>query len=183
MFQLPEAKQVFKDHLTGKEQILWASPPKQGLQFRNSDKYMIPFSLLWCATVVIWERFTLSMGELGTAMAWFGVPFVLVGLYLLVGRFFMDAFIRKNTFYALTSKKILVKTGRWNSSIDQFPLKTIERISLEPGKGGSGSIRCYDPKKVLLLQMDMIPDVLHVANTIENTKSNNPTKKGTMFDT
>lgn len=166
-----EAKQLFKDQLTGKEQILWASPPKQGLQFRGSDKYMIPFSLLWCATVVIWEWFTLGMGELGTTMAWFGVPFMLVGLYLLVGRFFMDAFIRKNTFYALTSKKILVKTGKWNSSIDQFPLKTIERITLEPGKGGSGNIRCYDTRKVLLLQMDMIRDMERVADLIQKTKT------------
>lgn len=171
MLHLPNAKNIFKDQLSGKEQILWASPPKQGLQFRTSDKYMIPFSLLWCATVVVWEWFTLGMGELGTTMAWFGVPFMLIGLYLLIGRFFMDAFVRKHIFYAISTKKLLVKTGKWNRSTDIFPLKSIHRLTLETGKKGSGTLRCYDTNNVLLLQMDMIPDVLQVADTIENAKS------------
>ncbi|HCS21460.1 MAG TPA: hypothetical protein DIW47_13025 [Bacteroidetes bacterium] len=169
--ELQEAKQLFTDQLSGKEQILWASRPIQGLRLRNSDKYMIPFSLLWCATVVIWEWFTLSMGELGKTMAWFGVPFMLIGLYLLIGRFFMDAFIRRNTFYALSSKKILVKTGRWNSSIDQFPLKSIKRITVEQGKGGSGTLRCYDGGNTSILQLEMIPEMLRVADMIEEART------------
>ncbi|MHB1278555.1 MAG: hypothetical protein ACYC1Q_09155 [Bacteroidia bacterium] len=168
---MDDAKQLFKDQLSGKEQILWASVPLQGLRLRKSDKYMIPFSLLWCATVVIWEWFALGMGELGTTMAWFGVPFMLIGLYLLVGRFYMDAFIRRNTFYALTSKKILVKTGRWNSSVDQFLLKSIKRITVEQGKGESGTLRCYDERNALILQLEMVPEMLRLADLIQKTKT------------
>lgn len=169
--ELNEARQLFKDQLSGKEQILWASRSTQGIQFRNSDKYMIPFSLLWCTTVGILAWFTLSMGGIGTTMAWFIAPFMLVGLYLLLGRFFMDAFIRKHIFYALSSKKLLVRTGKWNRSTNTFPLKSIHKIALEKGKKGNGTLRCYDANNVLLLQMDMLTDIQQLADTIEEAKS------------
>lgn len=166
-----EAKELFKDHLSGKEQILWASRPKQGVQLRTADKYMIPFSLLWCATVVLWEWFTLGMGELGTTMAWLGIPFMLIGLYLLLGRFFMDAFTRRHTFYAISPKKILVKTGKWNISTDIFPLKTILRITLEKKGDGSGTLRCYDAATGIIVQMEMIQEIERVANLIEAART------------
>jgi len=54
---------------------------------------MIPFSLMWGGFLVLFGEFQgreLQGGALVLSILW-GVPFVLVGLYMIVGRFFYEA--------------------------------------------------------------------------------------------
>lgn len=86
------------------EKLLWSGQPKQGLRFQAADVFMIPFSLMWGGFAFFWEASVLGFGRttahpkpMPIFMAIWGIPFVLIGLHMIVGRFFYDAALRKRT--------------------------------------------------------------------------------------
>jgi len=90
---------IFRAELSTGERILWSGQPRQGIVFRNFDIFLIPFSLAWGGFIAIWELFAVGAGA-PSFFACFGIPFVLVGLYFIFGRFIVDAQRRKKTYYA-----------------------------------------------------------------------------------
>lgn len=129
-------KQELQKHLDKREQILWAERPKQGILFRASDGCLIPFSLAWGGFAIFWESMVIAM-DAPIFMALFGIPFVLIGLYLIVGRFFHDMYIRKNMIYGLSEKKIIIKRGDKLRFVD---LLSLNDLQITEKKDGSGSI-------------------------------------------
>src|SRR5476649_1583398 len=102
-------------YLDPSERLLWSGQPKQGLRLQASDAMMIPFSLMWGGFAIFWEANALGLvqtnGHQTTPpifMAIWGIPFVLVGLYMIAGRFFIDAMTRGKTWYAVTDQRLLV---------------------------------------------------------------------------
>ena len=89
------SKDVFADRLLPGERLLWSGNPGQGVRFTAADLWMIPFGLLWTSFAVFWEGRVLSTPASPWIMKLWGIPFVLIGLYALVGRFFVDAWIRR----------------------------------------------------------------------------------------
>ena len=65
---------------------------------RPGDAGLIPFSLLWCGFAIFWESLAMKTGELLPEL--WGVPFVLVGLYFVFGRFVVDAYVRAHTSWS-----------------------------------------------------------------------------------
>jgi hypothetical protein len=129
-------KQEIQRHVNKGEQLLWAERPKQGIIFRSSDGCLIPFSLAWGGFAIFWEFTAISMGA-PIFMALFGIPFVVIGLYLIVGRFFHDMYLRRTMVYGLTDKQIIIKQGEKLRFVD---LSTLTDIQLTEKKDGSGSI-------------------------------------------
>jgi len=70
-----------------------------------------------------------------------GFLFIAVGLYLLVGRFFVDARIRGNTYYGLTDKRVLIVTGFLGNRFISIPLERIGELNVSRRADGSGTIR------------------------------------------
>jgi len=69
-----------------------------------------------------------------------GIPFVLVGLYIVVGRFFVDARTRGRTFYGVTSERIIIISGVFSRQTKSLQLRTLSDISLTERADGSGTI-------------------------------------------
>jgi hypothetical protein len=123
------------------EQALWWGRPRQGIVLRGSDLYAIPFSLMWCGFAIFWEMGVLSSAKAPTFFALWGIPFVGYGLYLVIGRFFVEARQREMTFYALTSERVLIVSGVFTSTTKSLSLDTLTDITLtESGSGGKGTI-------------------------------------------
>ena len=84
---------------------------KLALRLRSSDWLMLPFSLLrggfacfreYCRGV---ERESAGGHEAG------GIPFVLAGVYIIVGRFFTDSCQRSCTCQGVTEQRMIIVDG------------------------------------------------------------------------
>jgi len=73
-------------------------------------------------------------------MKLWGIPFVLVGLYIMLGRFVYDAKLREKTYYGVTSQRCLIIAGLFNRTVKSMNLRTITDLSLEQKTDGSGTI-------------------------------------------
>ncbi|HEY0098484.1 MAG TPA: PH domain-containing protein [Pyrinomonadaceae bacterium] len=131
--------QAVRAQLESGEQLIWSGQPRQGLLLRPSDAFMIPFSLLWGGFAIFWEVSAILSGA--PIFFWlFGVPFVLIGLHLIFGRFFTDARTRTHTFYGLTNDRIIITSGKHGKRVQSLSLSTLSDISLDERGDGSGTI-------------------------------------------
>jgi hypothetical protein len=130
---------VISAQLAPGERLVWSGKPRKGFRLSGQDFVLIPFSLIWCGFVLSWETaVVMSHGPL--IMQLWGVPFVLVGLHILVGRFFVDALQRNKTFYGLTDDRVLIVSNFLFKNVKSVSLRTLGEISLSEGNDGSGSI-------------------------------------------
>jgi len=126
------------------ERLLWKGRPRGGIRLRGSDVLMIPFSLLWGGFAVFWEVMTLSKIPSSNPAALlfplFGVPFVLVGLYMIFGRFFVDARLRERTEYAVSNRRAIISSGILGRKVKSIDLRSTPEITLTEKADRSGTI-------------------------------------------
>ena len=70
-----------------------------------------------------------------------GLLFVLFGLYLMLGRFWVDAYLRARTYYVLTYERLLLAGGWSGRQIKSLPLRNLPQITLTLHASGGGVIR------------------------------------------
>lgn len=107
------AEQTITRELGAAERLLWSGRPRQGIVFRGSDAFMIPFSLLWCGFVIYWEFSVLKHGAPWFFMLW-GLLFLVIGLYFVFGRFVVDKRLRGKTAYAVSNTERSDHSGTIN---------------------------------------------------------------------
>ena len=129
-----------RPYLAPGETILWRGRPETGHLLSGQDFILIPFSILWCGFAIFWT--VTAMMHTPFPFALFGVPFVCVGLYISIGRFFHIAYVRKNTAYVITNQKIIRRRG---NKIDMLDAKTMPTIHVTARTDGTGTIRFGQP--------------------------------------
>ena len=134
-----EIENELRPNLSPGEKLLWTGKPKQGLMLRSSDAFLIPFSLLWGGFAVFWESSVVASGGPIFFMLW-GIPFVLMGIYITVGRFFVDAYKRSKTIYGLTPDRVLIKSGIFSRDVKSINIKTLSDITINQKSDNSGTI-------------------------------------------
>jgi hypothetical protein len=130
----------FSAQLLDGERVIWTGAPAQGLLFRARDWLLIPFSLLWAGFVVFWESTVVSKGAPLFFWLW-GIPFVLIGVFMLVGRFIADAWLRSKIRYALTNRRILIDRAGPFPKFTALYLDTLPTVQLEQHAEGRGTLR------------------------------------------
>ena len=128
-----------QEHLDSNEKLIWTGRPKKGITFRLEDLFLIPFSLLWCGFAIFWFIGAWTSGA-PFLFAMFGIPFVIIGLIFVFGRFIIDAKQREHTFYGLTNDRIIIKSGIFKQSVRSFNIKTMSDIECSEKKDKSGTI-------------------------------------------
>jgi hypothetical protein len=121
------------------ERIVWAGRPVRHRLFRRPDVVLVPFSALWCGFAVFWERSALSGGAPFFFALW-GVPFVLVGLYVVAGRFVVRAVSSRRTRYTITDRRVLVHGGWSGNRLRTQYLNSLPPPVITEEPDGSGSL-------------------------------------------
>jgi hypothetical protein len=136
----------FTGRLLNGERVLWLGRPSQGLLFTSRDWLMIPFSLLWGGFAIFWEATVLQTRSSAPLLfkLW-GVPFILIGLYLIAGRFVFDAWIRRKTRYALTNQRILIARSGGFGTFTAVGLDGVPDVQLKAQANGRGTMHFGRP--------------------------------------
>jgi hypothetical protein len=128
------------DVLDRGERVLWSGQPQQGPKLHGTDAFAIPFALLWTGVPLFGVLGTLK-GPKGNTFALVpAIPFVLIGLYLLIGRFFVDAAQRRRTFYAVTNERVLIVSGLSSRNVQSLSLRTLDQVNVSSRASGRGTI-------------------------------------------
>jgi hypothetical protein len=140
-----EPASAIEQELSPGERLVWSGQPRQGIRLRASDAFLIPFSIFWCGFAVFWELGALTAatkagGPVAVVFPVFGVPFVLIGLYLVFGRFLVDARTRERTFYGVTTERVIIVSGLFSRRTKSLSLRTLTDVSLTERRDGSGTI-------------------------------------------
>lgn len=130
------------------ERLLWSGVPRQGLRLRAADALLIPFSLMWGGFAIFWEYMVLHVPATSKRpesaapefMTVWGIPFVLIGLYMIVGRFFVDAWWRSRTVLGVTNERVFIVSSAVSKQVKSLPLQTLGELALQESRDGSGTI-------------------------------------------
>lgn len=130
------------------EKILWQGRPDTQLVFRDLLRletflgvFFLAFSLFWTfgAASIVGSLPLNGATGLFAFFPFFGLPFIAVGLYLVIGHIFWDAYLRGRTWYTLTNKAAYIAT----QTFGKRKLKRVDReemVSPELEDGMPGTV-------------------------------------------
>lgn len=118
------------------EELLWCGRPDPRVIFSVADALLIPFSVVWLGVALAFVAGSQSVGA-PPAFRAVGILFVLIGIYLLAGRFVTRWLGKRRTVYGITGDRVLIRAG---SSFRESPVK-----------GGSMTVRRRNGRHVTVV--------------------------------
>jgi hypothetical protein len=144
---------VIQPELTAGETVLWAGQPDPSVRLHREDVFLIPFSLFWGGFSIFWELGVAGYWGSGSnaGKQWFfgmiwGIPFVLIGQYLIWGRFLVAAWKKRRTYYAVTTRRVIVVQNGWSRRMASAYIDTLPTLIKEGGRKGLGSLLFTQPQ-------------------------------------
>ena len=114
--------------------------PNPKVIFHSDDRIAIPFYVVWTGFFVFWEAGALgywgSAGRSGFMVMW-GIPFLVMGQYFVWGRFLVDAWLKRRTYYAVTNQRVLIVQEGWSQKFRFTYLESIPEIVCEGARVGT----------------------------------------------
>jgi hypothetical protein len=133
------------------ESLLWSGQPQKSVIFHSSDWYAIPFSFMWGGFAIFWEwgasgHFDPGAHPTSVFFSLWGIPFVVIGQYMIWGRFFYIAWKKARTYYGVTNKRILVVRIGPSRKLIESHIENLGSLSLTTRANGVGSIEFQSPE-------------------------------------
>ncbi len=124
--------------LGAREALIWVGQPWQGLRLYRNDLFFVPASL-WSALLIGGFGAVLVNGwQLPIALV--GVVLLAAALYAVIGRFFMDAYLRAHTFYALTNRRIIIHRTGLLPRTTSYDVRTLPDVTIDIRGNDRGTI-------------------------------------------
>lgn len=179
-------KQVIQPYLTLQERLLWIDKPQPGMQFAKADWFLIPFDVFFTCFAFFWMAMAATITEEGgfPFFTLLGIPFVMMGLYMLFGWHFLDFIKRSKTVYAITSERTLILNQR-SGLVHAYPLDQLKNITFTQQADDSGNLflGSIDPHYQMLQgtswpgvklspTFQKIAGIQHVYTVLKEAKSN-----------
>lgn len=131
---------VDRRHLMRGERVLWEGRPATGLLLRPIELFLIPFSLFWGCFAIAWNWMAWTAPGDKLPFVLFGLPFLVIGIYVIAGRFVVDAWLRGRMRYLVTDQRIVI-LKRGGASLQSLDIRHLPAVELKERSDGSGSIR------------------------------------------
>lgn len=127
-------KNFYQSLLQPDEVVLWHGQPGPG---KLPIRARIPmlFALSWLGISLLWEVLVIVLA--GFPMALFGIPFVLIGLFVLFGAIKHIGQLKGRIAYAITDQRLLVQEG---NRIRTFTPEMLPPMQIRMNRDGTGSI-------------------------------------------
>ena len=120
----------------------------------GNDIFLVPFSLLWGGFALFWNAAVWGIGGLGRAAPWefrlWGLPFLILGIYFVVGRFVHDVAVRRRMAYAVTDRRVLVRRGDNPGRVRSVELSHLPKLELREHRDGTGTIEFEEERSPFL---------------------------------
>ncbi|MBL4808020.1 MAG: aspartate carbamoyltransferase catalytic subunit [Rhodobacteraceae bacterium] len=127
----------WQPYLDDGEKVIWQGAPDAGLHFHARGIMQSLFGVVFFGFSIFWVTMALKGsgpdGGLGAVFPLFGVPFVLVGFYLVIGHWFFDSYKRSRTRYALTDKRALIAVRVFGKRMKSYPITRSKPITVKEG--------------------------------------------------
>jgi hypothetical protein len=136
MIEAQQDRLKLQAYLVAGERLLWAGRPRRGFSFSLSDLGVLVFGLVFLGFACFWTYGSYAMaGDIWFSA--FGIPFILVGLYLVFGWPMARMVGRNGSLYGVTDQRILrLRAGR----LAAMTLEALPPLSIEEMADGTGTI-------------------------------------------
>ena len=126
------------------EELLWQGQPQARIIWRDALSVRTVIGLVFFGFALFWINGARTQTPAGAPDVFqllfplLGVPFVLIGLWLALGRLIWDAALRAGTHYTLTNRNAFISLHMFGRrSLESWPLDEIERVTLVDRHPGS----------------------------------------------
>lgn len=135
--ELQDDDLVVLQHVRPDETLLWTGRPDPA-KWLTDGWYLTPFGLIWAGAVVyiVVDRLPGSNTPLPAVLML--VPFFAIGVYLAVGRFFVNRWAKRRTRYGLTDRRAIIVGPR--GRVDTIDLSTVPVFRLPSWRGDHVSV-------------------------------------------
>ena len=99
---------AWKDILDNDEEILWQGRPDPAFHVDWDKGLEMLFGLFFWGFSIFWM---MMASRAGGGFWLFGIPFFMIGFFMVIGRHFWKTYLRRNTWYTLTNKRAIIATN------------------------------------------------------------------------
>ncbi len=139
--------------LGAEETIIWQGQSEPKKMIAYGDAMYIPFSLMWLGFVIIWEYSTVAY-HYPWVFHFFGVPMVVIGLYMAFGRFVFKRYKKKHSNYILTNKRAIEAYDVAWLGYKEKSLKDVGRMVRFVEKDGYGCLIFDDINPAYMMKLN-----------------------------
>lgn len=120
------------------ETLLWVGQPYTTRKF-HANPITVVFMLFWFGFAVFW---TVAASSAGGFFGLFGIPFLLIGGYMLYMLFIGQRKQLRSTVYAITdSRALILYTDRRGTGCTEFIFARLSSVTMDEVEGTTGTIR------------------------------------------
>jgi hypothetical protein len=130
---------TLQPELMSNERLLWGGQPRPGWRLKPGDKMRLPVSVLFTLFVIYWtwQATTFTTPPNLWVM---GVPFIFFGLYVSVGRYWIEAQQRNYTSYGITNQRVIIVCEWPFRRVTSILIHDIDHIFMDENTHNIGSI-------------------------------------------
>ena len=174
----PSTQTLFQNEMLKDEKILWSGRPKQGFFLTGGDILVSLFGLIFLGVGSLMEYSAIQSFDIFLMI--FSLPFLLFGLYMVLGSIIYKNYQKKRTYYAVTNQRVLVLINSFSKKVESKLISQIPVLNKTVKKNGSGTIQFdntgymgtgRNSYRIEALSFDNIMDVDTVYRMISDLRS------------